>query len=57
MGQLRNKPRSISHVWDGDRQRRSEATAKKHCLGLGVGGRAACVKGCCVCGMPHTGMG
>ena len=54
---LRNEPRSISHVWDGGGQRRSEATAEKHCLGLGVGGGAACVEGCCVCGMPRTCMG
>ena len=54
---LRNEPLSISHVWDGGRQRRSKATAEKHCLGLRVGGGAACVEGCCVCGMPCTGMG
>ena len=28
------------------RERRSEATAEKHSLGLRVGGGAACVKGC-----------
>ena len=54
---LQNKPRNISHVWDGGRQRRSEATTDKHCLGLWVGGGAARVEGCCVCGMPRMGMG
>ena len=54
---LRNEPRSISHVRDGGRQRRSEATAEKHCLGLRVEGGAACVEGCCVGGMLRTGMG
>ena len=39
------------------RQCRSEAIAEKHCLGLRVGGGAACAEGCCVCGMPRTGMG
>ena len=49
---LRNEPRSISHVWDGGRQRRSEQP-----LRMRVRGGAACVEGCCVCGMPRTGMG
>ena len=30
---------------------------EKHRLGLRLGGGAACVEGCCVCGMPRTGMG
>ena len=49
---LRNEPQSISHVWDGGRQRRSEATAEE-----AGGGGAACVEVCCACGMLRTGMG
>ena len=30
---------------------------EKHRLGLRLGGEAVCVEGCCVCGMPRTGMG
>ena len=54
---LRNEPLSISHVWDGVGSAGLKQPLKKHRPGLRVGGGAACVEGCCVCGMPCTGMG
>ena len=54
---LQNEPLSISHVWNGVGSAGLKQPLKKHRPGLRVGGGAAYVEGCCVCGMPCTGMG